>query len=109
MGTKRASLGGRSRHGRRTQPARSHLCHQWPLDKAIPHYNRALELFPNYLDAYLFLGFVYFEMGNWELAEHNMEQVLRLNPEIGDDSLCFCNKAKKKSAAMGALLLWDED
>ena len=50
-------------------------------EAAIPHFEKATELDPNFADAYLFLGRSYLNLGRWSQAVPSLRTALRLSPE----------------------------
>ena len=57
--------------------------------KAIRHFDQALNLDPNYLDAYINKGIAFHEMENFEEAISNYDKVLEIDP---DNSVALNNK-----------------
>lgn len=51
------------------------------LDEGLQHLERAVKLYPNYLEAQLLLGTVYMEERHWEQAEAALRAALRINPK----------------------------
>ncbi len=50
-------------------------------EAAIPHFEKATELDPNFSDAYLFLGRSYLNLGRWSKAVPPLRTALRLSPD----------------------------
>jgi tetratricopeptide (TPR) repeat protein len=48
---------------------------------AIPYFEKATELDPNFADAYLYLGRSYLNLGQWSKAVPPLRAALRLAPE----------------------------
>lgn len=50
-------------------------------EAAIPHFEKATELEPDFADAYLLLGRSYLNMGRWAQAVPPLRAALRLSPD----------------------------
>lgn len=50
-------------------------------EAAIPHFEKATEMDPNFADAYLFLGRSYLNLGRWSQAVPPLRTALRLSPD----------------------------
>ncbi|MGA3267271.1 MAG: tetratricopeptide repeat protein [Verrucomicrobiota bacterium] len=57
------------------------LVYQGQLDEAIPHYERALQLKPDFADACVNLGNVLARQGKWGEAVQDYERALQLKPD----------------------------
>ncbi len=49
--------------------------------KAIPYFRRAVELFPNYFEAYFLLGMSHLQLNEQSEAQHAFSRAMALNPE----------------------------
>ena len=54
------------------------------IDKATEHYNKVIEVCPDYSWAYYNLGYIYFKKGDKTKAKKFIEQTLILNPKHVD-------------------------
>ena len=57
------------------------------LDLAIQNYNKALELKPDYTDAYNNRGLAYGRKGELDLAIQNYDKALELKPDYAETSI----------------------
>jgi tetratricopeptide (TPR) repeat protein len=57
------------------------LAAQGKFNEAIPHYERALELKPDYADARIDLGIALADQGKWDEAIQQYNQALQVNPD----------------------------
>jgi tetratricopeptide (TPR) repeat protein len=62
----------------------SALATQGKWDEAIPHFERALQLKPNYADAHYNLGDALATQGKWDEAIPHFERALQLKPDYAD-------------------------
>ena len=53
---------------------------QEKYDKAIEYYSKALEIDPNFIDAYISLGFTYTIKGDYQQAMVYLQQAIKMNP-----------------------------
>ena len=53
-------------------------------EKAVVHYTEAIELKPDFLDAYANLGIVYHDMGEFHKTLENYDAAIELNPNRAD-------------------------
>ena len=51
-------------------------------DESLPHLEKAVQLYPNFLEAQFLLGMVYMDEHRWEQAEAALRQVLRVNAKV---------------------------
>ena len=51
------------------------------IDEAIPHFRRAIELYPDFFDAHLLLGTAHMDQREWADAQHAFERALQLRPD----------------------------
>jgi serine/threonine protein kinase/tetratricopeptide (TPR) repeat protein len=54
------------------------------LRSSIKYFNRGIELDPNVLDLYSFLGNAYFYLGEYDIAETHFLKVLKIEPNLFD-------------------------
>jgi len=54
------------------------------FDKAIEHYNKALELRPDLLETYFNRGLAYTRKGMYDKAMEDMNKVIELNPDLAE-------------------------
>ena len=50
-------------------------------DKAIPHLEKAIELYKDFQEAYLLLGTAYMDKKEWDKAEASLRHVIQINPK----------------------------
>ena len=51
------------------------------VEDAIPHLEKAVTLYPKYLEAHLLLGTAYMDTKQWDKADHSLRRALELNPK----------------------------
>jgi tetratricopeptide (TPR) repeat protein len=56
--------------------------HENKIDEAVQAYRRALEIYPNFAEAYEALGTVYMDQQNWPEAEENLKKSIELNSQF---------------------------
>jgi tetratricopeptide (TPR) repeat protein len=54
------------------------------FDKAIEHYNKALELRPDLLETYFNRGLAYTRKGLYDHAQEDLNKVIELNPNLAE-------------------------
>jgi tetratricopeptide (TPR) repeat protein len=57
------------------------LFHHGQYEVAIPHFERATELVPDFGRAYLYLGRTYLKMGKWQQALSPLKTAFKVAPE----------------------------
>jgi tetratricopeptide (TPR) repeat protein len=77
------------------------LADQGKLDEAIQHFERALQLRPDYADALNNLGFALAKQGRWDEAIQHYERTLQLRPDYAE---AHCNLG----IALAKQGRWDE-
>jgi tetratricopeptide (TPR) repeat protein len=50
------------------------------IQDGVAHLQKAISLFPNYIDAYFMLGATYMDLHEWDKAEQSLKRVLEINP-----------------------------
>ena len=77
-----------------------HLIEGWSLtiledsyDKAIETYKNLLQIYPDDEDGNTYLGAIYRNMEEWDLAIERFEKVLNVNPLLAVDNFIFIYKA----------------
>jgi tetratricopeptide (TPR) repeat protein len=51
------------------------------LEEAIRHYQQAVKLYPNFVQAQLKLGTAYMDLGDWDKAEQTLKKTVELEPK----------------------------
>jgi len=54
------------------------------LEQSIRHLERAVTLYPKFLEAQLKLGTVYMDLNQWEKAEQTLRRALEINPKVAN-------------------------
>jgi Tfp pilus assembly protein PilF len=81
---------------------------QKKYEMAIQHYESALKLDPNYVDAINNLGIIYFEKGNIDKAIRMVEKALQLKPESIDGYLNLGTFYKHKRSYKKSMYYFEE-
>lgn len=63
-------------------------------EKAIETYQRMLQYFPDDEDGNIYLGALYRNLEEWDLAIEQFEKILHINPEIAIENLVLIYKSK---------------
>ena len=78
-----------------------HLIEGWAFtiledspDKAIESYKKLLQDYPDDEDGNVYLGGIYRQMEEWDLAIEQFEKVRKINPLLTSDNLIFIYRAK---------------
>ncbi len=50
--------------------------------KSIPHFRKAIEIYPPYASAYLFLGMAHMDLGKWKEAESALQNAIQLDDKL---------------------------
>ena len=51
------------------------------INEALPHLEKAISIFPNYVEAQLMFGVAYMDLRQWEKAEKPLLATIKINPE----------------------------
>ena len=54
------------------------------IEKAVPHLQKAIALYPNFTEAELKLGAAYMDLGAWDKAEQTLQTVIQIDPKAGN-------------------------
>lgn len=54
------------------------------IEKAVPHLQKAIALYPNFTEAELKLGAAYMDLSAWDKAEQTLKAVIQLDPNAGN-------------------------
>ncbi len=54
------------------------------IERAIPHLQKAISIFPNFTEAELKLGTAYMDLGSWDKAEETLKTVIQIDPNAGN-------------------------
>lgn len=65
----------------------NNYCLQGNFQKAISDFTKALSFDDKYLNAYVYRGLAYYELGSLDTAIHDMEMVISINPEYQAEGL----------------------
>jgi tetratricopeptide (TPR) repeat protein len=79
------------------------LAEKGQSDEAMVHYDRAIELQPNYADAYYNRGNVLFATGHIDEAIADWEKTLQIQPDDADAHTCLGNALLRKGAIQEAI------
>jgi tetratricopeptide (TPR) repeat protein len=65
-------------------------------EEALKHYNRALEINPNLAEAYMYRGVLHVQMGNPDLAKHDLVKLKTLNPGLAPELQFVITNGREK-------------
>jgi len=77
------------------------------LEQAVKHLEKAVSLYPQFVEAELMLGTAYMDLGQWDKAEQALKKTVELNPKAANALFALGElylKQKKTTEAEQALL-----
>ena len=77
------------------------------LEEAVRHLERAVKLYPQFVEAELMLGTVYMDLGQWDKAEQALKRTIEIDPKAANAFFALGElylKQKKTSEAEQTLL-----
>jgi Tfp pilus assembly protein PilF len=58
--------------------------HDAKIEEGIRHLEKAVSIYPNFLEAQLMLGTIYMDLGQWNKAEQMLSRTLEINPKTAN-------------------------
>lgn len=62
------------------EEGRAALLDRKEVEKSLPHLEKAVSIYPNFLDAQFLLGTAYMDLHQWDKAERALRRTLEINP-----------------------------